>query len=227
MQTSQQQPPLVVVILAALGWLSLSVRADYLLSIELNKFNNQFGTMLDGERASSIVKCPREKCLTYFKFCLMTTADGPASDTVCLSKFVTQIIGENVIDEEQFELTTNSIEFRVNRELVNGEEQDYGSGDSKVFLLIQALNYDETEDEGQNVGASKSANLISEWKLPIRLVKLNQWIRYEHSVNFKLKQIFIFNYMLNCADDYYGAKCDIRKSTTFFSFGPIRGWVIF
>lgn len=174
------------------------VLGDYELSIELNKFNNQFATMMTTFENG---KCPMNKCLTYFKFCLLTDARQTDDEPECLSKFVTQIIGENVIDQEQFQLTTNSIKFRLTRDMIDDRDMFAGSG---LYLLIQVLNFNEMDD-------MDAANLISEWKLPIRMVQLNKWIRYEHSVNFKLKQVFLFNYMLNCADDYYGSKCDMRK----------------
>lgn len=211
-------------------------RAEYILSIELNKFNNPNGLLVDG------TKCPASTCLTYFKFCLMyndnnnnkrnpTTTSGTADREECLSKFETDIIGANVIGEEQFQLTTNSIKFRLNStwnrfeddlDVINNNNiEDYDDQD-RLYLLIQVLNYErvtKSPSQTPTTTTTTASRLISEWKLPIRFFKLNKWIRYENSVNYKLRQVFLFDYRLECADDYYGPKCEIRKfPCTFLNF---------
>lgn len=193
-------------------------RAEYILSIELNKFNNPNGFLIDG-----VSKCPASTCLTYFKFCLIYTGSGQQQQDECLSKFETDIIGANVIGEEQFQLTTNSIKFRLNSTWNRFEESSGGVigvggaqdidyvDNEQLVLLIQVLNYERSIQQPSSQKTT-SSRLISEWKLPIRFFKLNKWIRYENSVNYKLRQVFLFDYRLECADDYYGPKCEIRKS---------------
>lgn len=214
------------------------IKCEYILSIELNKFNNPNGLLQDGS------KCPAPTCLTYFKFCLLpsqsqhpndsnNTTTTTSSSQECLSRFETEIIGANVIGEEQFQLTTNSIKFRLNSSWSHSFESEASAANhaqvtddddddtERLFLLIQVLNYEQKQQRNDVRGGGDSAtsdrrpsngDLISEWKLPIRFFKLNKWIRYENSVNFKLSQVFLFDYRLQCADDFYGAKCEIRKS---------------
>lgn len=211
---------LQVQIFAIIVILTSSVsRAEYMLSIELNKFNNPNGLLVDGS------KCPAPTCLTYFRFCLMLQTNAPArSDSVegekapsCVSQIETGIIGANVIGEDQFLITTNSIRFRFNSTFTSNEQADV---DDSLFLLIQALNYDMADSEHVHKPAAKT-RLISEWKLPIHFFNFNQWIRYENSVNYKLGQVFLFDYKLQCAEDYYGSKCENRMYFTLINHNTL------
>lgn len=157
------------------------INSEYILSIELNRFENPFGLLVDGSKCES-------SCLTYFNFCL--TADN----SECLSVLKTEILGGNVLNETHFSSMSNRIQFHLNSSWAEDRRQFY--------LAIQALNSENKPDK---------SNVIGEWKLPIRFFELHKWIRYDNSVNSQLQQTFLFDYRLDCADDYYGTKCEIRN----------------
>ena len=153
------------------------INSEYILSIELNRFENPLGLLIDGSKCES-------SCLTYFNFCL--TADN----IECLSELKTELLGGNVLNETHFSSISNRIRFHLNSSWADDRRQFY--------LAIQALN-------------SENKGVIGEWKLPIRFFELHKWIRYDNSLNVKLQQTLLFDYRLDCADDYYGTKCEIRN----------------
>ncbi|CAF1084367.1 unnamed protein product, partial [Brachionus calyciflorus] len=75
--------------------ISSLVKCDYNLNIKMEYFKNE---------ATHVGKSDKIK----FKFCLMGS-----SDNQCDSKLETQILGENVISEEQFKQTTEFLNFKI------------------------------------------------------------------------------------------------------------------
>lgn len=59
-------------------------------------------------------KCIR-KCSTFFRFCLKLNNENFKTSS-CISEFETQVIGQNEINKEQFNQTTDLIEFPITNE---------------------------------------------------------------------------------------------------------------
>ena len=153
------------------------VKCDMYLRLEMESFHNPNGIKNNMQACHTT----NNKCLTYFKFCLKTSAS-----LECVNEFKTQIIGENTISSEQFRLTTNSIEFPI------------AAASAYTYLMIEAFN-----EDGQLISEWKLDNLLSS-------EKFNSWNTY-NQVNEKLNQQITFNYKVQCANGYQGSLCQRRK----------------
>jgi hypothetical protein len=166
------------------------VNCNINLKIQLESFSNPFGVQADKQCCNQNTDLC--KCSTFFKFCLRQE-----SQESCMDHFETQIIGENFITNEQFQLTTDSILFNINNNRNNEE----------LYLVIEALN--------QNQQLNK-AELISSWTFKLNItggVTLNNWKQFKQ-FNYKLNQQLSFTYQFECANNYYGAKCEQAKCLT-------------
>jgi hypothetical protein len=81
------------------------------LRLEMYKFDNQYGIKSDRrccfDDTLTTTTCGR-KCSTFFSFCLKLKTNDE-----CISNFETQIIGENIIEKDSFNQTTDLIEFPI------------------------------------------------------------------------------------------------------------------
>ena len=162
------------------------------MNLRLENFENQLGLTRFGQHCDK----QTHKCSTYFRFCLRV------STRTCLVEFKTDLLGENSITNEQFKMTTDSIEFFIpNKYLMS----------SKIDLLIQAYhksNHNNLEEE---------LSIINEWILPLKKnkqslllsQKLNEWNKFQSSNGNHLIQL---SYQLRCSKSYFGSTCEQRQS---------------
>jgi hypothetical protein len=172
---------------------------DISLNFKLENFENKFGLRQNGEPCDQSTM----KCLTFFKFCLKLNENS----NQCLAEFKTDILGENEINEEQFKLTTDSIDFVLTNKYI------LKSSKYQISLLVQAFHY-------QNDKQQEEAVLINEWSLilkqkfnPIIIQRdSNEWINFASSK--QLNQIIQFKYQIKCLKSYTGDLCQFRRDET-------------
>jgi len=160
------------------------------LNLRLENFENQLGLNRLGQPC---VDKQTHRCATYFRFCLKI------STKTCLAELRTDFLGENSISNEQFKMTTDSIEFLIkNKYLTNA---------NRIVLLIQAYH------TSSSVGELEE--LINEWSLPVKnkqssklLNNLNEWNEFESTNGNHFIQ---FSYQLKCSKNYYGSMCSERS----------------
>jgi len=178
---------LIVVFVAVIALNQVSCNLN--LRIKLQSFSNPFGVQADKQCCNENTNMC--KCSTFFKFCLKRE-----SEENCVDHFETQIIGENFITNEQFQLTTDSIIFNLN----NNKNEE-------LYLVIEALN--------QNQQLNK-AELISTWTFKMNVtgeVTLNKWKQFKQ-LNYKLNQQLSFAYQFECANNYHGSRCEQAQCLT-------------
>jgi hypothetical protein len=115
---------IVIILLMPTLLISASVM-NMNLKLEMYKFLNNYGVKADGRQ------CER-KCLTFFSFCLkLRDIEG------CLAEFETQIIGENSIEKDEFNQTTDLIEFPVSKEQLKVSFDESLESTCLILFLLQ------------------------------------------------------------------------------------------
>lgn len=170
-------------ILLTIFVLNQAVMCSYNIEINLLNFENPHGILNNSDCCSSSYrngKCTIQ-CSTNFKFCFKTNLQSDK----CIKEQQTLIIGDNLISEEQFKLTTSFLEFTIDNKK-----------NESIYLSIQAFNDFENQKE-----------LISEWILPFETAEMNKIIKFSQT-NPRIYQKFTFNYSLKCSEGYYGQNCE-------------------
>ena len=165
------------------------VAHNRVLKLEMIKFSNNYGIKADRRCcfASTIdndERCER-KCLTFFKFCLKTTTND--DDSTCLSEFETQIIGENTIERDNFNQTTNLIEFPLQQS-------------NQLILIIDIFN-------DKSVQLTHERELISKWILNLNGSSSSSSSGLFDYKNKYLNQQLVFEYKFVCSKGYTGVNC--------------------
>lgn len=149
------------------------IQCDISLRLRLENFSNNFGLTQHNE------PCTNNKCSTYFKLCLRAAQDN------CVAEFRTELLGDNTISEQQFKLTTDSIEFLITNEYL----QQTGN---QITVQIEALNNEQT--------------LIDQYNLIFKNnITTNEWFKFEASTHEHSIQLA---YELRCIKNFYGLNCE-------------------
>jgi hypothetical protein len=175
------------------------IKCNIMIHLEMDYFLNPNGVKFDNK----LCRLGKDnKCLTSFRFCITSIEQN----NECLSEFETQIIGENSINNEQFKLTTESIQFPLRSLQI----------ENKLILIIEVLNNDIESSSQTNIHKS-SKNLISRWTFNLfdKLMLKKKWTNF-FEVNSELNQKISFNYKFECALNYIGYLCEKRKIFFFY-----------
>ena len=174
-------------------FLICEMNCNILLSIEMDSFSNPNGVKI-GNKVCQLGK--DNKCVTSFRFCITSFEE----ESKCISEFQTQIIGENSINQEQFKLTTESIQFPLGSFQIK----------NNLILLVEVLNND--IESPTKISFKYSKSLISRWRFNLfdKIQLKNKWIKLYDS-NSEINQKISLSLKIECFLNYYGNHCEKRK----------------